>query len=339
MRPTTALRRLAGTLVLLLLVLALVGGLYWALNPERPPEVARVAGETRYATAAAVAIASRPDGVDTVYVATGADFPDALAAGPLVADDAALLLVDAEALPSAAADALDALEPDTVVLLGGAAVIADDVADAISGRVDAEVRRVAGADRFETAAELALAFEPGVPAAYIAHGGAFADALAGGAAAAAAGGPVLLVETEALPQPTADALQRLQPEAIVVLGGTAAVSETVEAELAQFAAGSVRRVRGDDRYETAVAVSLDAFERADVVHLAGGEDFADGLAGVAGASAAGGPLLLAEAECVPEVVLDEIDRLGADEVVLLGGEAVLAEPVADLLACGRAPLL
>jgi putative cell wall-binding protein len=178
-----------------------------------------------------------------------------------------------------------------------------------------------------------------VPAAYIAHGGAFADALAGGAAAAAAGGPVLLVETEALPQPTADALQRLQPEAIVVLGGTAAVSETVEAELAQFAAGSVRRVRGDDRYETAVAVSLDAFERADVVHLAGGEDFADGLAGVAGASAAGGPLLLAEAECVPEVVLDEIDRLGADEVVLLGGEAVLAEPVADLLACGRAPLL
>src|SRR5438034_1366672 len=80
-----------------------------------------------------------------------------------------------------------------------------------------------GADRYATAAAVSRAtFTSDVPRAFVASGQTFPDALAGGPAAKAGGGPVLLVARDALPQPTADELRRLQPKTIVVLGGAAA---------------------------------------------------------------------------------------------------------------------
>lgn len=86
--------------------------------------------------------------------------------------------------------------------------------------------RISGNDRFFTAAAVSAAsFAPGVPVAYVAVGTNFPDALAGGPAGAADGGPVLLTHTNTLPQPTIDELDRLNPGAIVILGGTVAVSK------------------------------------------------------------------------------------------------------------------
>src|SRR5690242_19290904 len=64
--------------------------------------------------------------------------------------------------------------------------------------------RIAGSDRFATAAAVAHAsFSPGVPVAFVATGMAFVDALAAGPAAAHRGGPVLLVGQKTLPASTA----------------------------------------------------------------------------------------------------------------------------------------
>ncbi len=84
----------------------------------------------------------------------------------------------------------------------------------------AEVQRIAGTGRYDTAAAVSASFfDPGVPVAYVATGLSFPDALAGGAAAAATGGPVLLVDRVAVPAATATELERLRPGRIVVLGG------------------------------------------------------------------------------------------------------------------------
>ncbi len=152
-------------------------------------------------------------------------------------------------------------------------------------------RRLAGATRYETAARISAdAFAPGVPVAFVATGSGFPDALGGGAAAAALGGPVLLTDGASLPPATREELTRLQPARIAVLGGAAAVSEAVVAELSRLA--PVERVAGDSRYATIARLSARTFPAgAAVADVATGADFPDalGAAAAAGADRRAGP--------------------------------------------------
>ena len=77
-------------------------------------------------------------------------------------------------------------------------------------------------------------FSPSVPVAYVASGRVFADALSGAPVAGMTKGPMLLVDTNAIPASIAAELVRLQPKRIVVLGGTATVAESVETALAGY---------------------------------------------------------------------------------------------------------
>lgn len=78
-------------------------------------------------------------------------------------------------------------------------------------------------------------------------------------------------------------------------------------------------IEGADRYLTAIQASLAGFESAPAVVIARGDGFADALGGSALAGAVDGPLLLSPQQAVPQAVLDEVTRLGADKVYVLGG--------------------
>ena len=91
---------------------------------------------------------------------------------------------------------------------------------------------------------------------------------------------------------------------------------------------AVRRLAGATRLETAVAVSQASFDHATTVLLARADDPADALAGAPLAAHLHAPLLLVPSDQVPTVVADELDRLGATEVLLLGGTTALSEDVA-----------
>lgn len=118
-------------------------------------------------------------------------------------------------------------------IVGNLSATTDDVLSARTAQYTAgAVTRLAGADRYATAAAVSAAtFAPGVPVAYVAAGTDFPDALAGGPAAAAQGGPILLVGRDAVPAVTAAELARLRPARIVVLGGPAAASDALVAAL------------------------------------------------------------------------------------------------------------
>ncbi|HEY8439040.1 MAG TPA: cell wall-binding repeat-containing protein, partial [Candidatus Limnocylindrales bacterium] len=62
----------------------------------------------------------------------------------------------------------------------------------------------------------------------------FPDALAAAAAAARLGGPVLLVQQSAIPAEAKTELTRLQAARIVIAGGTAVVSTSVQTQLAAY---------------------------------------------------------------------------------------------------------
>ncbi len=193
--------------------------------------------------------------------------------------------------------------------------------------------RVAGPDRYGTAAALSRArFAPGVPVATVTTGTDFPDVLAAAPAAKAGGGPVLLVTPDDVPEATAAELARLQPAAIRVLGGPAAVSEPVVERLRAITGSDVTRVAGDDRAGTAAAASRAAFpDGAPVALIASGEIAPDAVvAGAAGAHL-GGPVLLATAETVTAVTLDELRRLAPARVLVVGGDGRVSTTVEDAL--------
>ncbi len=102
-------------------------------------------------------------------------------------------------------------------------------------------------------------------------------------------------------------------------------------------APSVSRIRGADRYETAIAQSVAGFASGTVTTtvLASGEDFPDALTGGSLAGAYSSPLLLTRRSTLPPGLLVEIERLGATKVVIVGGEtAVDATVVQSLVTAG-----
>src|SRR5690606_3122514 len=129
-------------------------------------------------------LAEGPDTAGTLYVASGAAFPDALTGGALAGHRGMPLVLTRQAgLPASVRAAVQELQPGSVVVLGGDASISDAVVAELGQLTPGSVTRVAGGDRYQTAAAVAAQF-PGNPAqVYLATGTAFPDALSGAALA------------------------------------------------------------------------------------------------------------------------------------------------------------
>jgi putative cell wall-binding protein len=286
-------------------------------------DVSRIAGADRYETAALISAATFDPGVPVVYVASGANFPDALAGAPVAGDAGGpVLLSTVDALPDSVITELERLQPERIVILGGTPSISATVeADLNEIRPDA-VSRIAGADRFETSAVISASrFGPGVPVAYVASAADFPDALAGAPVAAVNGGPILLTTADDLPDVVEDELIRLQPQRIVVLGGSPSVGASVEAELSALRPGAVSRIAGEDRFQTAARIADSQFSPGSVpvAYVASAMNFPDALAGAPVAGVTGGPVLLAATERLPDSTLEALHRLRPERIVVLGG--------------------
>ncbi len=294
--------------------------------------ISRLAGADRYATAAAISRSQFGGGASTVFIATGAGFPDALAGAPAAAKARGpVLLTQRGALPAATATELARLKPSKIVVLGGGGAVSDAVASKLRAYAGTVVRW-AGANRYETAATIsARTFAPGVGVVYLATADTFPDALSGGGVAGKVGGPILLVSRDALPGATAAELSRLKPGRIVVLGGTGVISDGVRAAADRYTTGSVSRLAGADRYGTSVQVSKSAYGSSESVFIATGTNFPDGLAGGPVAALLPGPLLLVSPTQLPAVVKAELQRLGPDRVIILGGSGVVSGSVVDAI--------
>lgn len=91
------------------------------------------------------------------------------------------------------------------------------------------------------------------------------------------------------------------------------------------------RLSGTNRYETAVDVSKDVFQKADVAIVASGENFPDALAGGQLALAVNGPILLTEKGKLPEATTKELADLKTKTVYILGGTATVSAEVESAL--------
>ena len=219
----------------------------------------------------------------------------------------------------------------------------DDRADATEDADASGVRRIAGADAYETAAAIALDEYDSASDPVLGNGDDPADALAGSYLAATHGSAVLLTRRDELPRSTVDALASLRSRTIHVLGGTAAVGPEVEAQLTSLGY-TVNRVAGPDRYATAVAVAKEEGTailgiwpgEGRTVFLANGQRPSDALTAGPLAYSLLLPILLTDAAALPAVTASALDELAVEHVIVLGGTAAVSEAVvAQLEGTGR----
>ncbi len=92
---------------------------------------------------------------------------------------------------------------------------------------------------------------------------------------------------------------------------------------------AVGRLAGTARQSTAAEVSEHAYGDADWVVVASSDDYPDALSGAGLAGHLDAPVLLTSPSGLDQAAQEEIERLGADQAILLGGTAALSPAVAD----------
>ncbi len=102
------------------------------------PTTVRLGGADRYETAVAISKYAfpNPGDVHQVYIATGENFPDALAgAAEAAAKGVPILLTRSSTLPSTISDEIDRLDVSTIYVLGGKGVVSNSVANTLKTHI------------------------------------------------------------------------------------------------------------------------------------------------------------------------------------------------------------
>lgn len=293
--------------------------------------IVRVAGDDRAATAVEVSKKYFAGQRDTVYVANGLRFPDALTAGPAAAKDKGPLLLSAGTwIGQSVLDEIKAKAPKKIVVVGGSDVVSEGVAGEL-GKI-APVTRLEGANRFSTAAKVSGTFASSTTV-YLANGLNFPDALSGGSGAASKGAPLLLSNGTSLADETVLELRRLKPTNVVLVGGESVLSTGVARAVGDVLPGvTVNRAAGKDRYETSalimqhdtIAANQVDRDKQTTAFLATGLNYPDALAGIPAAASVNAPLGLVMGHCVPASVKAQLDRMAKlENTVRLGSSNIV----------------
>jgi putative cell wall-binding protein len=297
--------------------------------------VVRLKGTDRYATAVMTSQEAYPTGTETVIVATGTNWPDALGGSALAgALDAPILLTRQGALPSEVVSEIRRLKATKAIVLGGASAVSASVEATLKNMLgQGNVERIAGANRYETADRIAAktiallgdAFDG---TAFVATGVNFPDALGASPLAAAGGWPIYLANpNQGANAGLAAVMRSAGIKRTVVLGGTNVVASSVETSLRGL--GSVTRLAGANRYDTAVKTAAWGVANAglswDKVAVATGQTFPDALAGGVLQGASDSVMLLTPAKALAQ---GPAAALAANEATIMEVRYLGAAPAA-----------
>jgi putative cell wall-binding protein len=263
-------------------------------------------GADRYLTMQQVSLATYPSGttVTTAILASGQNFPDALAASGLAGlESAPIILTAPDSLSTEARNELIRLNVRNVVIIGGPSAVSNDVLNQVSNMSSRpSVSRIQGANRAETAATIyQRAARNGLGAsglAIICSGVNPADALSIAPYASATESPIFLVGTDGeLDANTVQVMKTGNFTRIIIVGGTSVVSDSVKA---QVPGATYERWSGSDRYATSIDVATHATTETvlswDNLALVNGvnEAFPDSLSAASLTGNKGSVLLLVE---------------------------------------------
>lgn len=299
----------------------------YVLNQNQTTISFRYAGTNRYMTA--VEVSKRGfDRADTVVIASGNDYPDALCAAPLAKKfNAPILLVSKTGMITGIEEEIDRLGAKKAYIVGGTAVVPDEIKNQLENK-GMVVERIAGKNRYETSYEVAklLNYDKAV----IASGEGFADALSISSIAAKNEWPILLTTKTQLPEKIREIINNKRPKNVYIIGGTAVISDSV-----LNSTPNAKRIAGNDRYETNVKIAQEFKDELsyEKIFIATGKNFADALSASALAAKTNSFVFLT-GDIVKDSTKNQVlaNRKDTTISIILGGEAVLPKEIIDLLA-------
>ena len=240
-------------------------------NNAATDTVREFAGQDRYDTALRLAknFAMSKGGLGTVptaFVSSGMTLVDSITVAGLAGYvDAPIVLTPTDSLHGGVADFIEDYGVSTVYVLGGAAAVSDSVVTAIEGlSSDPSVNRIAGTNRYDTAAKIASMIDSesswcgsDAVSAVLINGAT--DMLAYGVAVQTIAYrlqlPVLMTAADMLPDETADYITENDVEHVQIIGGTDAVSADIASALTTLGVDTVARVDGDSASAVSVALA------------------------------------------------------------------------------------
>lgn len=291
----------------------------------------RIYGKDRYNTAIAISQKGWADNsTDTVIIARGDSFPDALAGAPLANAFNAPVLLTGKTLTNETIKEIKRVGAENAIILGGTSAVSDDVVNQLKKHGLENIIRVNGSGRFDTAtktAEMLINHNGKADTAIIAFGHDFPDALAIAPYAAQNGYPILLTNKKEIPEATKAFLQNEENgiENIIIVGGEKVIDPAVEEELGvNF---TVTRISGASRYHTAAEIITKTGQSPSKVYIANGNSFADALTGSVLAAKEEAALLLVDKNSVPSATTNILKKYNIHEFHVLGGPSIITNSV------------
>ena len=300
----------------------------------------RIAGADRYETSIKVAekVVGDKGSLDTVVIATGKKYPDALSGGALANNAGApLILVNEKA--SVQERIISFIEEYrgesiTVYLLGGTDTVDTEFEDRITSLENCDCIRFAGVDRYETnlmvIKEINNRFGINDRKMFIATGNGYADSLSVSGYLS----PVMLVQNVL----TDEQKQFLAAEgslSFIVMGSNKSVSDTVYEELQPYK-DTIIRYSGEDRYETSVMASEIEENGLENVMYVRGDNFPDGLSAGPLANKLGAPIVLVPLSGTNTYIYEYnmySEAEGIKHIIIIGGPTSVKDSAARIYNC------
>jgi len=268
---------------------------------------------------------------DTVIIAPGMSYPDALCAGPLATkNNAPILLARNESLSSQSElrNLLSSLKVKKAIIVGGPTALSTSFENEIKN-MSISTERLGGLDRYETSVKIAQAVGNNGEIA-IATGAGFADSLSMSAVAGIKGMPILLTEQSVLTGTVKNYLDTQSINKSYVIGGTTVISDSVARSVK-----NPERLGGADRYETNEKIfnrfksSLTGSE----MFMALGTNFPDALSISALAAQKKSFVLLTNTSSVETPVMNIVtqNRNSISKMYVVGGPQLITSTILNQL--------
>ncbi|WP_304083149.1 cell wall-binding repeat-containing protein [Peptostreptococcus stomatis] len=272
----------------------------------------------------------------TVILADARNYPDALAASNLTGGRYSVILVQNQ-LTQAIINEIVRLEAQDLIILGGTNSISEDIERGLAniGGIK-NISRIAGENRYDTCQKI---FNHAKKKSLIlASGEKFPDALATSSILDQAG--LLLTKSGQLPSEVQAAIEALNHDSFLIVGGENSVQEGLASAIAnQFQYASHTRISGNNRYETSTKIG-DRLVSSTVI-LASGENFPDALAASTLAQKIEVPILLVSKDKIDQSVIDYFKNHNIKKVLVVGGQLSISDKTlanADRLIRGLDPI-
>lgn len=293
---------------------------------EKDVNVSRISGKNRYETALEISRKSFTSS-DYAVVASGEDFPDALAGGQLaIQQNAPILLVSKTGVSSKVSAEIKRLGVKHIYLLGGKSLISESTETALKSQVGT-VERLAGKNRYETANEIFKAVlknnlngeakEQVSSETWKVDGTNFPDALTAAP---------FIGKLNANRNKNLDIVfLGLQPKGVVLAGENAIGGKS------SVKGDALKRLAGINRYETATLIAKEYVSQVggsvDTVYLANGLSYPDALASAPAVAKNNSVLLLTESRKLSQATKTYLESAVIKNVVILGGESSVSAKV------------